>query len=149
MRLTMIHVEHFAYEARIRTPIAVEIPESEKRKEYDEALLVLYSTERADERDPSGVANLAAGEVRAYLSKIGRKRIVLFPFAFLIARDEKSSSDVAAGMEKHLLEALGEPEIDVVPFGWYKKFSITSMGHKYSVHATRVLPPGAEIGSPG
>lgn len=139
--MMMIHVESFEYEARIKTPIAVEIPESERQKEYGEAVLVLYSTELGDEKDPPGVALLAASEIRGYLSKIGRKRIVLFPFAFLIARDEKSSSDVAAGMEKLLLEALGEPDIDVVPFGWYKKFSITSMGHKYSVHAARVVPP--------
>ncbi len=140
MRLLMIHAEHFRYEARIETPISVEISEDEKSGEYDEVLLVLYSTELSDERDPGGVAELAASEIKDYLSKIGRKRIVLFPFAFLIAREEKSSSQVAAGMERLLVQALGEPDMDVVPFGWYKKFSITSMGHKYSVHATRVLP---------
>jgi hypothetical protein len=140
MRLLMIHVEHFAYEAKIETPISVKISEDEKAGECGEALLVLYSTELADESNPADAASLAALEIRSYMSKIGRKRIVLFPFAFLLSREEKSSSKTAAGMERLLVQALGEPDIDVVPFGWYKKFSITSMGHKYSVHASRVLP---------
>ena len=140
MRLLMIHAEHFAYEAKIETPISVEISEDAKSGEYDEALLVLYSTELADESDPGEVARLAALEIKSYMSKIGRKRMVLFPFAFLLSREEKSSSKTAADMEGLLVQALGESNIDVVPFGWYKKFSITSMGHKYSVHASRVLP---------
>ncbi len=140
MRVMMIHAEEFRYEARVRTPIAVEIDESERAKEFGEVLLVMYSTEGIDDSDPIGISRRAAGEILKYMSKIGPKRIVLFPFAFLVARDEKSSSETAAKMENLLIEALDKPGVEVVPFGWYKKFTITSMGHKYTVHAVRVTP---------
>ena len=140
MRVMMIHAEEFRYEAKIRTPIAVEVEESERAKEFGEVLLVMYSTEKVDDLDPVSTSKRAADEILNYMSKIGPKRIVLFPFAFLVGRDEKSSSETAAKMEKLLIEALGMPEVDVVPFGWYKKFTITSMGHKYTVHAVRVTP---------
>jgi len=140
LRIMMIHAENFWYEARIKTPIAVEISEGQEERSFEEALVVLYCTEAVDDKDPSQVAKLAAEEIRSYLSKIGRKRIVLFPFAFLVARKEKSTAQTAAGMEHLLREALSPLEADVVPFGWYKKFSITSMGHKYAVHSVRVIP---------
>jgi threonyl-tRNA synthetase len=136
----MVHAESFWYEAKIRTPIAVEITESEKARNFEESLVVLYSTETVDDVDPAAVSRQAAEEIRKYLSKIGPKRVVLFPFAFLVGRDEKSSSSTAAGMEEMLAKELGSQDIDVVPFGWYKKFSITSKGHKYSVHSARVVP---------
>lgn len=138
MRLMMVHAESFWYEARIKTPIAIEISDSDKARNFDETVVILYSTETMDDRNPEEVSRLAADEIRKYLSKIGRKKIVLFPFAFLVGRDEKSSSLTAARMEKLLIDALGQADLSVVPFGWYKKFSITSMGHKYAVHSVRV-----------
>jgi len=144
MRLLLIHVESFWYEAKIKTPIAVEIPEDLMARNFGEAVIALYSTEAADDEDPSQVARLAADEIRAYLAKVGPKKLILFAFAFLVGRDEKSSSSTAAGMEKLLLEELKMSGVEVVPFGWYKKFSITSMGHKYSVHSARVIPTKAD-----
>ena len=143
MRLMMIHAESFSYEAKVKTPIAVEISEDEMSGDFGESLIVMYSTETVDDEDPVEVSKLASAEIRNYLSKIGNKPIILFPFAFLVARDEKSSSSTAARMEKLLMEALGESELGVVPFGWYKKFTITSMGHKYTVHSARVIPTGS------
>jgi hypothetical protein len=140
MRLLMIHAERFAYEAMVKTPISIEVDEREKAREFDEVLLVMYSTEGVDEEDPEVVSKKGAEEILSYVSKIGKKKIVLFPFAFLVGRDEKSSSGTARKMEDLLKDALKMPEIDVVPFGWYKKFSITSMGHKYTVHSARVTP---------
>ncbi len=142
MRMLFVHVESFWYEAKIRTPIAVEIPDEMKARNFGEAVVVLYSTEAADDQDPSEVARLAANEIRSYISKVGPKRLILFAFAFLVGRDEKSSSSTAAAMEKLLVGELNMPEVEIVPFGWYKKFSITSMGHKYSVHSVRVVPTG-------
>jgi len=136
----MIHAESFWYEARVKTPIAVEISEDEMNGNFGESLIVMYSTEKVDDDDPREVSRLAAEEVKSYISKIGQKPIVLFPFAFLVTRDEKSSSSTAARMEHLLMEALGDSNLDVVPFGWYKKFTITSMGHKYTVHSARVTP---------
>jgi threonyl-tRNA synthetase len=140
----MIHAESFSYEAKVKTPIAVEISEDEMSGVFGESLIVMYSTEKEDEEDPVEVSKLAAREIGNYLSKIGPKPIVLFPFAFLVSREEKSSSQTAARMENLLMEALGRSDLAVVPFGWYKKFTITSMGHKYTVHSARVILPGKD-----
>lgn len=140
MRLLLIHVESLHYETRIDTPIAVEIEEDEREREFGESLLVLYTTERQDEANPERSAELASLEIENYMSKIGDKPVVLFPFAFLVSREEKSSSETAAKMGELLRTAIGGTRVSAVPFGWYKKFSITSMGHKYAVHSARVTP---------
>ena len=133
-----IHAEAFWYEAMIETPIAEEISEQDRSRRFGEVLLVLYCTEKVDDSDPRGTARLAAAEIRKYMSKIGRKTIVLFPFAFLVSREEKGSASVAGQMGPMIAQELQGDNPFIVPFGWYKKFSITSMGHKYSVHASRV-----------
>ncbi len=138
MRLLFIHAEQFWYKTMIETPIAEEISEKDHSRSFGEVLLVLYCTEKIDDADPERTARLAADQIRKYISKIGPKTTVLFPFAFLVSREEKGSASVAREIGRLIAEHLDEPPPFIVPFGWYKKFSITSMGHKYSVHAARV-----------
>ncbi len=142
MRILFIHVESFHYEVKESTPVAMDIGPSEREKTLGESLLVLYAVEDVDEKDPIMVSELAALQIEEYLSTIGKKQIVLFPFAYLIGKDEKGSASTAGRMHHLLMDALGKRDLPVVPFGWYKKFSLTSKGHRYAVHSARVVPEG-------
>ncbi len=127
MRILQLDVDNITYE-----PVN---PESElyddaKRAKVsvDNALVLLVSVEEGDGKEQ---AAKAAEDAKKFMKQLGRKRIVLYPYAHL-------SPDLAQPKEamkvlEQIKEGLGdEYEVTKAPFGWNKKLSLSIKGHPLS-----------------
>ena len=85
MRFLVLHVNSFRCEITTKGRSKVYEDYEDPGTAVDEALVVLASVERGDERDPALVAQRAATEVRKLSAQLKVTTIVLHPFAHLFA----------------------------------------------------------------
>jgi threonyl-tRNA synthetase len=111
-------------------PVKKEIAGAEEiqpRLVKEEELVVLFTAfERGDDEE---LVKKAISETKEFLSKLGTKRIMIYPFAHIsqdLARPPEALS-LLLSMEK---EAAGEDlEVMRAPFGWTKALQIKVKGH--------------------
>ena len=98
----------------------------------DEALLVLSSVERGDERAPELVARRASAEIVKLAAQLKITTAVLHPFAHLFA--ELSAPEVAIDVLSRAQQALSDAGLHVhrTPFGWFNTLQIDAKGHPIS-----------------
>ncbi len=132
MRALFIHADYLEYEAKKRTKVADDIPESGKKGRMEEALVTYISFEKVDEEKEEASSVLLARNVREIADKVETRNIVLYPYAHL------SSSLSKPDTAKIILERTGQLLRDdgyhvlSSPFGWYKSFKISCKGHPLS-----------------
>jgi threonyl-tRNA synthetase len=124
MRLLQLDVDSISYEL-IEPEASVHEESSEKSVTVNDALVLLVSVEKGDDK---GVADAAIGDVRKFMARMKRKRLVIYPFAHL-------SSSLAGPAEAMQLigymydTASKDLEVKKAPFGWNKKLSLSVKGH--------------------
>jgi len=124
MRILQLDVDNITYEL-VKPESTVYEDSKEKRVSVNDALAILVSVEKGDSAD---TAKKAMEDVTAFMKRVGRKKLVIYPFAHL-------SSDLAE--PKEALEVLDEMrdkapngiEVTKAPFGWNKKLSFSIKGH--------------------
>ena len=132
MRTLFIHADYLEYEAKKKTNVADDIPESGKKGRMEEALVTYISFEKVDEGKEEISAVLLAKNVTEIADKVETRNIVLYPYAHL------SSSLSKPDTAKMILEKAGQLlkdggyEVLSSPFGWYKSFKISCKGHPLS-----------------
>src|ERR1043165_2577973 len=93
MRFLMLHVNGFCCTITTKGRSKVYEEYDDPVTRVDEALLVLSSVERGDERAPERIASRASAEIVKLATQLKIATVVLHPFAHLFA--ELSAPDVA------------------------------------------------------
>lgn len=128
MRILLIHADHIEWKPTKKAIKSAEELEKGEGK-VENALVVLSSVEKRDEKNPDAVSKNAVKEILAVLEQIKEKTVVVYPYAHLSS--ELSSPAVAIKVLKDMESSLKEKNLSVyrAPFGWYKSFTIKAKGH--------------------
>ncbi|MDG6988408.1 MAG: threonine--tRNA ligase [Nitrososphaerota archaeon] len=125
MKILQMHVDFIEY-----TPVKREIKGAEDvdpRTVREEDLVVLFTA--FESGDDAALTGKAVAEAKEFLSKLGTKRLMLYPFAHLsqdLAPPDEALS-LLLGMEKAAKES--GLEVSRAPFGWTKALQVKVKGH--------------------
>jgi threonyl-tRNA synthetase len=132
MRVLIWHVDSFVCRITEKGRSPVVEPMGERATRVGEALLVLASVEKSDERAPQIVAQRAAAMLAEHARKLGVNALVLHSFAHLFAELAAPAIAVEALKEtERLLRAEGF-SVSRPPFGWFNELEIKAKGHPLS-----------------
>lgn len=126
MRILQLHADRFEYE-----PIKKEIESAEEltdmsSKHFEDLVVLFISVEENDNQDS---VRSAAESIKKSLEELKVNNVLVYPYSHL--SNELASPAQAKLIIKALAEELKSPNVNVelAPFGWTKKFSITIKGH--------------------
>jgi threonyl-tRNA synthetase len=147
VRTLGIHTERFRFESKDKATAAAErVPEGRHAAEVDaECLVVFVSVEKEDEESPVSVSAELAADTLERARRLGVGTVVLYPYVHLT--DDPASPRVAIGVLDEVEARLAEPpeggggvEVVRAPFGWYKAFEVSCLGHPLSEWSGRYRP---------
>lgn len=130
MRLLILDCKNFEYNLNHRTPVGEDISEDQKRKSYEDTLIIFIAIEEKDEKV---ILERAARDIINIVTKNKSKLVILNPFAHLSANLAKP--DKAMLLLKELFSRLKQEKsfrVERSVFGWYKEFSMSVNGHANS-----------------
>ena len=132
MRFLVLHVNSFRCEITTKGRSKVYEDYDDPVTAVDEALVVLASVERGDERDPALVTRRAATEVHRLSAQLKVTTVVLHPFAHLFA--SLSPPEVAIDILHRTEHELRTANLQCTrtPFGWFNALQIDAKGHPLS-----------------
>lgn len=128
MRVLHLHCSSFSYEVKKETPVA-EQPPNPKQETLDNVLVCLTCFEKHDEGRLDEIVNAYSENIKIDSERLGTKRLLLYPYAHL-SKNLGSPRQAKEFMRKlhEKLQAHGY-EAHRSPFGWYKAFTLTCIGH--------------------
>ena len=131
MRILQLHCSEFNYSIRKETPVA-ERPAEPREERIENVLACLICFEKSDENRIETLINNLVESLKVDTSRLGCKRLLLYPYAHL--SKSLGSARLAKEFMNKLRERLGKEDFEVhkSPFGWYKAFSLTCLGHPLS-----------------
>jgi hypothetical protein len=126
MKMLLFDVEYFWFDTHCKTIESVEDVEIEERLEN--TAVVFIHAESEDEERKSKIVKSAVGNIKWYLNKVNKNKIVLHSFAHLSS--SKSSPEFAMEVIVSIEEKLTSKGINVytVPFGYLYQFAIHVKG---------------------
>ncbi len=130
MKVLQLDVEKLAYDV-LKPEASVYEDTKEKHAEFDDALVMWICVEKGDTDE---TADAAMRDTLAFMEQVGRKKLVIYPFAHL-------SSDLAEPEEamrvlEHMYKSVPKGiQASKAPFGWTKKFTIEMKGHPLAEQA--------------
>jgi threonyl-tRNA synthetase len=132
MRFLILHVNSFCCTITTKGRSRVYEKYDDPVTQVDEALVVLTSVERGDERAPELVARRGSAEIVKLATQLKVATVVLHPFAHLFAA--LSAPNVAIDVLSRTQQALIEAGLHVqrTPFGWFNTLQINAKGHPLS-----------------
>jgi threonyl-tRNA synthetase len=132
MRFLILHVNSFRCTITEKGRSKVYEQYDDPVTQVEEALIVLSSIERGDERAPETVAARASTEIVKLAGQLKVSTVVLHPFAHLFAElgPPETAIDVLRRTQQKLIEA-GLHAIRT-PFGWFNSLQIDAKGHPLS-----------------
>ncbi len=138
MRIICIHSSEFSYQPKSKAFKGAEEIEK-KLKKFGQCLVVFSAVETEDEADPKGTVKKAAEEIENDLKAVKEKSVVIYPWVHLT--EEPSSAKLALEVLDGVAESLGEKGYGVerAPFGWYKAFNISCLGHPLAEKSRVIL----------
>lgn len=128
MRVLQIHCYEFEYEVRKETPVAEQPPDP--RKDHLEDVLVCFTCfEKQDEARGDEIVGKFVEGLKVDVSRLGCSRVLIYPYAHL--SKSLGSPRLAKEFLRNLEERLTDVGIEThrSPFGWYKAFSLSCIGH--------------------
>ena len=144
MKSLGIHTKSFRFEAKEKATSAAEsIPPDRRKVEIDRECLVLFiSVEREDAASPLSVAAQLAADALKRAEQIGVETIVVYPYVHLTETpgSPRVALEVLKEIESRLAESL---DVTRAPFGWYKAFDLSCLGHPLSEWSARYSPASA------
>jgi threonyl-tRNA synthetase len=132
MRFLILHVNSFRCTITEKGRSKVHEQYDDPVTQVEEALIVLSSVERGDERAPDRVAARASEEILKLASQLKVTTVVLHPFAHLFA--ELGPPEVAIEVLRKTQQKLTEAGLHALrtPFGWFNALQIDAKGHPLS-----------------
>ncbi len=141
MRTLGIHTKSFRFEAREKATAAAERLEAHDQPVTidRECLVVFVSVEKGDEKSPESVAEQLAADTLKRSEQLNVKTVIVYPYVHLTENPAAAriSLKVLKAIETRLSESV---EVIRSPFGWYKAFDISCLGHPLSEWSGRYLP---------
>lgn len=141
MKLLLVHAEKFEFEVREKAiEVADDLVETPGKATVDNALVCFTTVESVDETNVSWVLQKAVQEIGDVASKLNVKRVVVYPYAHL--SPDLADPTFAKNVLRELASILVSKGFEVVraPFGWYKRFTISCIGHPLA-ELSRTLRP--------
>lgn len=138
MKMLMFHTDFVEYEPVEREGRVFEEAETGRRR-FEDVILALTTVEEGDDET---TVNKAVSELKDYSSKIGNRRVLIYPYAHLsnnLATPEKALETLRILREKCRAEGM---EVYTSPFGWTKALSLSVKGHPLA-EQFRSISPGA------
>jgi threonyl-tRNA synthetase len=132
MRFLILHVNSFCCTITTKGRSQVYEKYDDPVTRVAEALVVLASVERGDERAPGLVAKRAGTEVVKLAAQLKVPTVVLHPFAHLFG--ELSTPEVAIDILSRTQQELVTAGLRSyrTPFGWFNTLQIDAKGHPLS-----------------
>jgi threonyl-tRNA synthetase len=141
MKILGIHTKYFNFHSREKAMEQAEVisQENHNKNINRECLVIFISVEKEDEKSPSSVSEQLVSDIIKKSEVLGVNLIIIYPYVHLT--ENPSSPAVAMKVldeiEKKLPITL---EIFRAPFGWYKSFEISCLGHPLSEWSGRYFP---------
>ncbi len=130
VRILELDSDNIKYEAVSPEAEVYEEPE-EKSVSVNEALLVMISVEEGDTNE---VADTAIKDIEKFLKQLGRKNVMLYPYAHLsnnLARPKEAMAII-----NHMYKSISKDfKVYKAPFGWTKKPTFAIKGHPLAEQA--------------
>ena len=128
MRVLQLHCSEFGYQVKKETPVA-EQPASPKEDRLKDVLVCFICFEKKDEQRVDGIIEEFVENMKLDVSRIGCDSILLYPYAHL--SKSLGSARIAKIFLGCLKDRLVEEGIEASksPFGWYKAFNLSCIGH--------------------
>lgn len=147
MKILQMHADFIEY-----TPVKKEITgaeEAEPKTVREDDIVVLFTAfEKGDDFE---LAKKAVAETKSFLSKLGTKRVLLYPFAHLSQTLASPSDALSLLLEMEKDARAAGLDVRRAPFGWTKALQIKVKGHplaemsrSYSHRAGEVQMPRAK-----
>ena len=132
MRFLILHVNSFCCTITEKGRSKVYEPYDDPVTRVADALIVLSSVEKGDERNPTVVAQRASAEINKLATQLKVTTIVLHPFAHLFA--ELGPPEVAVDILTRTQQELSALNLQCLrtPFGWFNTLQIDAKGHPLS-----------------
>jgi threonyl-tRNA synthetase len=124
MKVLLLDVEKLAYEV-LKPEASVYEETKEKHAEIEDALVMWICVESGDTTE---TADAALKDAVDYMKQVGRKKLVVYPFAHLSSNlaEPKEAMRILDHMYNSVPKGI---EARKAPFGWTKKFNIQMKGH--------------------
>ncbi|MCW3991602.1 MAG: threonyl-tRNA synthetase editing domain-containing protein [Candidatus Bathyarchaeota archaeon] len=128
MRVLQLHCSEFSYQVRKETPVA-EQPPDPREDHIEDVLVCLICFEKRDEPRVEALIEEFVENLKVDISRLGCGRVLLYPYAHL--SKSLGSARLAKGFLNGLRGRLAEEGVEAhrSPFGWYKAFSLSCIGH--------------------
>jgi len=132
VRFLILHVNNFCCTITTKGRSKVYEEYEDPVTRVEEALVVLASVERGDERAPALVAQRTGMEIIKLAIQLKVTTVVLHPFAHLFA--ELSAPEAAIDMLSRTQQELINAGLQSyrTPFGWFNTLQIDAKGHPLS-----------------
>ncbi len=141
MKTLGIHTKYFRFEGKEKAMDGAEAltPEQHQADIDKECLVIFISVEKEDEESPVSVAAQLARDTRRRAEDLGVGTVVVYPYVHLTEDPSRPriALQVLDEVESRLAESL---EVVRAPFGWYKAFDISCLGHPLSEWSGRYVP---------
>jgi threonyl-tRNA synthetase len=138
MRILQLHCNNIEY-----TPTKKEIKSAEdispETKKIDEVVVAFISVE---ENDDKTVAQKAVVEIKDSMSKIGCKKLLLYPYAHLSSK--LASPNTALSVLKEMESSASDLEVTRAPFGWTKSYKVDVKGHPLAENSKVISKEGVK-----
>ena len=130
MKILQLDVEKLAYDV-LKPEASVYEETKEKHAEFKDALVMWICVEKGDTDE---TADAALKDTLAYMDQVGRKKLVVYPFAHLSSElaEPKEAMRILEHMYKSVPKGI---DASKAPFGWTKKFTIEMKGHPLAEQA--------------
>jgi len=128
MRVLHLHCSSFSYRTKKETPVAEQPPEP-KQETLENVLVCLTCFEKQDEGRLDELIKAFTNNIKTDTGRIGTKQVLLYPYAHI--SKQLGSPRQAKEFMKKLQETLITEGFEAhrSPFGWYKAFTLTCIGH--------------------
>jgi len=141
MKILQMHADFIEY-----TPVKKEIQgaeEIEPKTVREKDIVVLFTA--FEQGDDAELARKAVAETKAFLSKLGTDRVLIYPFAHL-SQSLASPTDALAVLLEMEKEAKGVGlAVHRAPFGWTKALQIKVKGHPLAEMSRSYSHSGAQV----
>ena len=123
MRILQLHCDSIEY-----NPTKKEIKSAEEItpefKRLEEVVVVFVAIENGDD---SEIAQNAITEIKSSMSKVGCKRLLLYPYAHLSSN--LAAPSTALSILKQMESLATDLEVSHAPFGWTKSYNEIGRAH--------------------
>ena len=147
MRLLLLHCDSFEYEVRKE---AIKDPEpigDNRTGKFKNVLVAFCTVEKEDETNPTEVVQKASQSIIEVARSVKANQILLYPYAHL---SSSLASPAVAIPLLQSLETLKSQDLAVYrsPFGYYKSFSLSCIGHPLSELSRTIRPETTKAEAP-